>query len=56
VATTFNDLAGTPVPPKNADRLPKDIAEEYAGEGTFFFTAEDALNGESSDTSSAGDR
>lgn len=48
VATTFNDLAGMPVPPKNADRLPRDMAEEYAGDGTFFLTAEDALTGGSS--------
>ena len=45
VAVTFNDPNGSPVPPKNPDRLPLDIAAEYSGEGTAFPTPEDALKG-----------
>lgn len=43
VALTFNDPNGEPVPPTNPDRLPQDVAEEFAGEGTPFRTGQDAL-------------
>lgn len=45
VAVTFNDLNGNPVPPKNPERLPVDLAEEYSASGTMFPTPEDALKG-----------
>jgi len=46
VAVTFNDLNGTPVPPKNPERLPMDLAAEFAGKETSFPAPEDALKGE----------
>jgi transcription elongation factor SPT6 len=46
VAVTFNDPQGTPTAPKNPDKLPTDVAEEYAGPSTPFLTGEDALKGQ----------
>ncbi|WVF72010.1 transcription elongation factor SPT6 [Kwoniella sp. CBS 6097] len=43
VAMTFNDPEGVPVPPKNVDKLPTDLAEEFAGSGLAFSTADQAL-------------
>ncbi|EIW70012.1 hypothetical protein TREMEDRAFT_71488 [Tremella mesenterica DSM 1558] len=43
VATTFNEAEGSPVPPTNPDKMPLDLAAEYAGEGTPFLTGESAL-------------
>ncbi|WRT67313.1 transcription elongation factor SPT6 [Kwoniella shivajii] len=43
VATTFNDLKGEPKPPKNAEKLPSELAEEYSGAGTAFGSPEQAL-------------
>ncbi|WWC60952.1 transcription elongation factor SPT6 [Kwoniella dejecticola CBS 10117] len=43
VATTFNEPEGQPIPPKNADKLPNDLAEEFAGQGTAFGSPESAL-------------
>ncbi|WWD16106.1 transcription elongation factor SPT6 [Kwoniella shandongensis] len=44
VATTFNEPEGQPIPPKNPDRLPNDLAEEFSGEGTLFSSPESALS------------
>ncbi|WWC89746.1 transcription elongation factor SPT6 [Kwoniella dendrophila CBS 6074] len=43
VATTFNELTGQPIPPKNAEKLPNDLAEEFSGQGTGFGGPELAL-------------
>ncbi|WVR05399.1 transcription elongation factor SPT6 [Kwoniella sp. DSM 27419] len=43
VATTFNEPEGQPVPPKNADKMPTDLAGEFAGEGSAFGGPEQAL-------------
>ncbi|WVW82891.1 transcription elongation factor SPT6 [Kwoniella bestiolae CBS 10118] len=43
VATTFNEPEGQPIPPKNAEKLPNDLAEEFSGPGTAFGSPELAL-------------
>ncbi|KAK4686395.1 transcription elongation factor SPT6, partial [Tremellales sp. Uapishka_1] len=43
VATTFNDPNGSPQQPKNAERLPRDLAEDFSGPGTLFASPEQAL-------------
>ena len=46
VAVTFNDPNGSPVAPKNPDKLPMELAMEFSGLDTSFPTAEDALKGQ----------
>ncbi|OCF71672.1 transcription elongation factor SPT6 [Kwoniella mangroviensis CBS 8886] len=43
VATTFNEPEGQPIPPKNAEKLPNDLADEFSGSGTAFGSPEIAL-------------
>lgn len=43
MAIAFNDPAGVPIPPVNAEQLPSDLAAEFSGEGTVFSDADAAL-------------
>lgn len=45
MATAFNDPEGIPEPPVNAEQAPKDLAAEFAGEGTAFPDGDAALKG-----------
>ncbi|ORX33718.1 transcription elongation factor SPT6, partial [Kockovaella imperatae] len=44
VAVLFNDPEGKPHSLENPDRMPLDLAEEFAGTGTMFTTAGEALD------------
>ena len=46
IGRAFSDPDGMPTPPKSAERMPLDLAEEFAGPGTYIIDAEEALKGE----------